>query len=328
MLLRPSGLIIPSTSKDKIMSISRPIKALAAGVFSSLFIATAAVAADFDFSPEQPGRPHVSADAKAVAALPKDYKFVKPGTFTVAIAPFGPPIATYATDAKTVIGADADIASLTAESLGLKLEFVPVAWADWPLGLSSGKYDAVISNVGVTEARKEKFDFSTYRLGLHGFYVRNDSKITAIKEPKDIAGLKIITGSGTNQEKILLQWDKKNRAAGLAPIELQYYDDQSASQLALLSGRADANFNPNGPLAYESAKQGKIRSVGTVNAGWPLKSNVGITTRKGSGLADALTIAINDLIASGRYAEVLKRWNLTEEALPQGETNPPGLPKS
>jgi polar amino acid transport system substrate-binding protein len=284
-------------------------------------------AADFDFSPEQPGRPHAKLDDKAVAAAAKDYRFVQDGVFTVAIVPFAPPISTYATDAKTVVGADADMASLVAESLGLKLDLHPIAWADWPLGLTSGKYDAVISNVGVTEARKEKFDFSTYRLGLHGFFVRNDSPITAIREPKDAAGLEIITGSGTNQERILLEWSKRDVAAGLKPIELQYYDDQAANILALLAGRADAIFNPNGPLAYETARNGKIRSVGTVNAGWPLKSDVGVTTRKGSGLAEAITIALNDLISKGQYATALARWSLAEEALPKSETNPPGLPK-
>lgn len=68
--------------------------------------------------------------------------------FTVAIAPFAPPISTYASDAKTVVGFDPDYAQLVADALGLKLELLPIAWADWPLGLSSGKYDAVISNVG------------------------------------------------------------------------------------------------------------------------------------------------------------------------------------
>jgi polar amino acid transport system substrate-binding protein len=286
-----------------------------------------AFAADFDFSPEQPGRPHAKLDSNAVAALPKDDKFVQHGVLTVAIVPFAPPISTYATDAKTVVGADADMASLVAESLGLKLDLHPIAWADWPLGLTSGKYDAVISNVGVTEARKEKFDFSTYRLGLHGFYVRNDSPITAIREPKDAAGLVLITGSGTNQERILLEWSRRNVAAGLKPIELQYYDDQAANILALLAGRADAIFNPNGPLAYEAARNGRIRSVGTVNAGWPLKSDVGVTTRKGSGLAEAITIALNALISNGQYATALARWSLAEEALLRSETNPPGLPK-
>ncbi|MDX7569080.1 transporter substrate-binding domain-containing protein, partial [Serratia marcescens] len=79
-----------------------------------------------------------------------------------------------------------------------KLELVPVAWADWPLGLESGKFDAVSSNVGVTEQRKEKFDFSTYRKDELGYYVKADSAIKAIKEPKDIAGLKVITDAGTN----------------------------------------------------------------------------------------------------------------------------------
>lgn len=284
-------------------------------------------AAEFDFSPEQKGRPRTQRDVAAIAAVPKDFKFVKDGVFTVAIAPFAPPIATYATDAKTVVGADPDYAQLIADSLGLKLDLLPIAWADWPLGLTSGKYDAVISNVGVTELRKEKFDFSTYRLGLHGFYVRVDSPIKEIKVPEQAAGLKIITGSGTNQEKILLEWNRLNLAKGLKPIELQFYDDEAGRTLALLAGRADANFNPNGPQAFQAAKDGKTRLVGTVNAGWPLKSDVAITTRKGSGLAEPLTIATNGLIKDGTYQALLARWGLQEEALERSETNPPGLPK-
>src|SRR5690606_39320070 len=154
----------------------------------------------------------------AVTAVPPGFKFVAPGNLTVAVAPGGPPLATYATDARTVVGADPEYASAVAESLGLQLELVPVAWIDWPLGLASGKYDAVISNVGVTEERKEKFDFSTYRQGLHGFFVKSDSPFTSIKEPKDAAGLRIIVAAGTTQERILVKWSEENVAAGLKPI--------------------------------------------------------------------------------------------------------------
>ena len=281
----------------------------------------------FDFSPQQAARPRAAKNPEAVAAIARDFKFVKDGVLTVAIAPFAPPIATYATDTRTVVGADPDIAQLVADALGLKLELLPIAWADWPLGLVSGKYDAVISNVGVTEERKLKYDFSTYRLGLHGFFVRNDSAIQAIREPKDIAGLRIITGSGTIQERILLEWNKQNQAAGLKAAELLYFDDDAGRQLALLSARADANFNPHGPQAYQAAKDGKTRLVGLVNAGWPLKADVAITTRKGSGLAQALTVALNGLIKNGHHAKALARWGLADEAVPQAETNPPGLPK-
>ncbi|MBV8500308.1 MAG: transporter substrate-binding domain-containing protein [Paucibacter sp.] len=279
-----------------------------------------------DLTPAQADRIHADRDPAAIQALPKDFKFVTPGTLTVAIAAAVPPTSTYATDAKTIVGADADHAHQLAEALGLKLNLVTVAWPDWPLGLVSGKYDAVISNVGVTEERKRKFDFSTYRLGLHGFFVRNDSPIHSIKEPKDIAGLKIITSSGSIQERILLEWNKLNIAAGRKPVELLYFDDLVAAKLALESGRADAHFNPHGPLAYLAAKERKTREVGTVNAGWPLKADVAVATRKGSGLAAALTAATNTLIHNGKYAQTLARWGLSQEAVAQSETNPLGLP--
>jgi polar amino acid transport system substrate-binding protein len=293
----------------------------------TLFAINATYSADFDLSPEQTGRIRVGKVEQAIAAVPKDFKFVAPGTFTVAISPGGPPLAAYATDARTVVGADPDYALAIADSLGLKLDLVPVAWIDWPLGLVSGKYDAVISNVGVTEQRKEKFDFSTYRQGLHGFLVRSDSAVSSIREPKDAAGLRIIVGAGTNQERILLKWNDVDVAAGLKPLELEYYDDDAASLLALRSGRAVVIVQPHAQLVFIAARDKDLKEVGTLSAGWPDRSDVAITTRKGSGLANALTIATNALIVDGAYARILDRWQLSGEALPKSETNPPGLPK-
>ncbi|NRP22448.1 L-cystine-binding protein FliY [Ensifer adhaerens] len=290
--------------------------------------AAATEADGFDFSPEQPGRVRAERNDAAVAAIAPGFTFVTPGKFTVAVSPGGPPLATYATDAKTVIGADPDYAQAVADSLGLTLELVPIAWIDWPLGLTSGKYDAVISNVGVTEQRKEKFDFSSYRQGLHGFFVKADSGVTSIREPKDAAGLRIIVGAGTNQERILLKWNDENIAAGLKPLELQYYDDEATSLVALASGRADVIVQPHAQLVFIAARDQNIKRVGTLSAGWPERSDVAITTRKGSGLADALTVATNGLIENGTYAKILDRWHLAEEALPKSETNPPGLPKT
>ncbi len=313
------------------MSILRKtIGLFAASLLASALGLSAANAADdiFDLSPDQPGRIRAEKDPAAIAAIPKDFKFTTPGKFTVAVSPGGPPLATYATDAKTVVGADPEYALAIADSLGLQLEIVPVAWADWPLGLVSGKYDAVISNVGVTELRKEKFDFSTYRQGLHGFFVKADSPVKEIKEPKDAAGLRITVGASTNQERILLKWSDENVKAGLKPIELLYHDDDAARLVALRSGRVDVIVQPHAQLVYIAARDKNIRRVGTLSAGWPERSDVAITTRKGSGLAAALTLATNDLIKSGAYAKLLARWQLSEEALPESQTNPPGLPKS
>src|SRR5690606_28983836 len=132
---------------------------------------------------------------------------------------------------------------------------------------------------------------------------------------------------GTNQEKIILEWDRLNQLEGLAPIEVQYYDDSAASTLAIQSGRADVEFNPNPTLSYSSAVTGDTRLVGVQSGGWPVKAEIAATTRKGAGLADAITIAINGLIDSGLYAKTLERWNVSAEAVQKSQTNPPGLPK-
>ncbi len=303
---------------------------LLAGVvaLATLGLGTAQAAEKFNLSPDTSNRVRAEKDETAIKAIASNFKFVEPGKFTVAVNAWDPPIATYASDAATVVGADPDLAQLLADSFGLELNLVSVAWADWPLGVSSGKYDAVISNVTVTEERKEKFDFSTYRKDVLGFYVKSDSKITEIKEPKDVAGLKVITGAGTNQEKIILEWDRQNVAAGLKPIEVQYYDDRAAADLALQSGRADIEFNPNATQAYSSSIKGHTKLVGIVSGGWPLTAEIAVTTKKGGGLADAVTVAVNDLIKNGKYGEVLKQWSLNAEAIDEAKTNPPGLPKS
>jgi polar amino acid transport system substrate-binding protein len=291
------------------------------------FVAGAQGVLKFNLSPEQ-NRIRADKNAKAIALLPKGV-LAQPGKLTVGIyaSNGGLPLSGFATDDKTVIGNEADIAQLIADSLGLELVFVPTAWEDWPLGLSSGKLDAFISNLTVTEERKELFDFATYRQDVLGFYVKSDSPIKAIKEPKDVAGLRIIVGSGTNQEKILLAWDETNKKNGLKAVDFQYIDDAAATNLAIQSGRADATFGPNASAAYTAATNGQTKLVGIVNGGWPLTANIAVGTKKGNGLAAAYAEALNGIIANGKYAQVLARWGLTAEKVDKSLVNPPGLPK-
>ena len=207
------------------------------------------LAQDADRTPEQKSRVRSETVEAAVKLVPSDFPFVAKGKLTVATVPYSLPLVDYASDAKTPIGFEPDLAQLLADGLGRDLELVPIAWADWPLGLASGKYDAVISNVTVTEERKEKFDFSSYRNDLLGFYAASNSKVTAIATPEDIAGLKVIVSAATNQEQILLRWIEANKAKGLPPTEVQYYDDQAVLDLALQSGRADVYLGPNATFA-------------------------------------------------------------------------------
>ena len=57
-------------------------------------------------------------------------------------------------------------------------------------------------------------------------------------------------------------------------------------------------------------------------------AEIAVTTRKGAGLAEAITRALNTQIRNGNYAKALERWNLGAEAIEESRTNPPGLPKA
>ncbi|WP_380178590.1 ABC transporter substrate-binding protein [Kalamiella sp. sgz302252] len=270
---------------------------------------------------------HAPLNPQAASLIPANYKFVTPGTLTVATAVLGsaPPFGLFARDNKTVIGSEADIARLVADGLGLKLKIVPASWEDWPLGVASGKYDAAIYNITVTKERKERFDFATYRQDTLGFYVKSSSKISKIETAPDIAGKRIIVGSGTNQEAILLQWDKENQARGLPAMQPLYVTDDAAATLAIQSGRADATFGPNVTGAYKAKLTGTTKLVGVVAGGWPKTANIAVTLKKGSGLVEAVQASLNSAIASGSYLQVLDRWGETVEKIDHSEINPPGL---
>ena len=269
---------------------------------------------------------HSSKNPQAVAQLPAGHRFAVPGSFTVAVAAQNsPPLTVFSDDNKTLLGSEVDIARLVADSLGLKLNVVPTSWEDWPLGVASGKYDAAISNITVTKERKEKFDFATYRKDSLGFYVKTNSPITSLTKAEDIAGLRIIVGSGTNQEAILLAWDKQNQAKGLRPFTPIYTKDDAPQTLALQAGRADAYFGPNVIGAWKAALNGKTRLVGSVDGGWPKAAHIAVTVKKGSGLAEPISTALNGVMKNGDYQQVLNRWGEGVERIDRSEINPAGL---
>ncbi|MFC4144773.1 ABC transporter substrate-binding protein [Micromonospora mangrovi] len=270
----------------------------------------------------------VPAKVDAVAALlPPEIR--DGGTLTIGVGAAGagfPPLAFTATDNKTLIGSEPDIAVAVAGILGLEPKLENTSWENLFVGLDSGKYAVGASNITVTEERKQKYDFATYRLDNLAFEAKKGAawKVTG---PKDVAGKRIAVGSGTNQEKILVEWSAEAKRQGLAPVDIKYYQTNQATYLALGSGQIDAYLGPNPSVAYHVAVAGQTGIIGTYSgAGGALQGKIALTTKKDSGLVRALAAAIDELIRSGDYGRILARWNLGNEATGKSEINPPGLP--
>jgi polar amino acid transport system substrate-binding protein len=243
----------------------------------------------------------------------------KDGKLTVATTAGSIPLSFHATDDKTPIGSELDIAQLVADKLGLELDVQVTSWENWPLKTQSGDFEAVFSNVGINKDRVKLFDFASYRAAYMGFEAKKSASYN-IRGADDISGLKVSVGSGTNQEKILLAWNKELEAKGKEPASLQYYSSDADTILALSSGRTDLNIAPYPSTVYRENTRDDLKIVGKVNAGWPSETLVAATTLKGNGLAPVITEALNSVIKDGSYGKVLNRWGLSEEALPESKT--------
>ncbi|MFK4299584.1 polar amino acid transport system substrate-binding protein [Arthrobacter sp. GAS37] len=305
--------VLPAVVLPALAACSDP-GASAAGASPSASAARNGVV--YNTAPEQ-NRIRAQKDPAAAAAVPA--AIGKDGKLTVATTAGSIPLSFYATDNKTPIGVEVDIAQLVADKLGLALDVQVTSWESWPLKTQSGDFEAVFSNVGINKDRVKLFDFSTYRAAYMGFEAKKSSTYN-IKGADDISGLKVSVGSGTNQEKILLAWNKDLESRGKAPATLQYYSSDADTILALSSGRTDLNIAPYPSVSYRENTRNDLKVVGKVNAGWPSKTLVAATTLKGNGLAPAITDALNSAIKDGSYGKVLDRWGLTEEALPESKT--------
>ncbi|MEU6511138.1 ABC transporter substrate-binding protein [Streptomyces sp. NPDC046942] len=235
-------------------------------------------------------------------------------------------------DQKTLTGSEPDLGRLVAAVLGLKPEVRTFTWENLFVGVDSGKVDVAFSNVTDTEERKKKYEFATYRKDNLAFETQAKSTWNFAGNYENLAGKTVGVGSGTNQEKILLEWQAKLAKEG-KKLTVKYYPDQNAYSLALNSGKIDAYFGPNPGVAYRVQKTAHTpqatRNAGTFSgAGASLQGLIAATAKKDSGLAKPLADAINHLIQNGQYAKWLAAYNLSNEAVATSEINPPGLPLS
>lgn len=275
----------------------------------------------------------VSEVAAIRAELPKP--LISSGKLAIGVGalPAGfPPLAYVGSDQQTLTGAEPDLGRLVAAVLGLKPVVSNATWENLFVGIDSGRTDVGFSNITDTEDRKKKYDFASYRQDNLAFEVLKSSNWNFDGDYESLAGKTVAVGSGTNQEKILLEWQAKLKAEG-KDLTVKYFPDNNAVYLALAGGKIDAYFGPNPGIAYhitqDAATTNPTRNAGKFSgAGATLQGLIGATVKKDSGLAKPIADAINYLIENGQYAQWLAAWNLSNEAVSSSQVNPPGLPLS
>lgn len=190
---------------------------------------------------------------------------------------------TYHDESDTLVGYDVEIAQKIAEKLGVTVTFVEGEWDGLLAGLDGGRYDIMINGVGVTDERREKYDFSTpYAYNRTAVVVRGD--YDAITSMEDLAGKNTAnTISSTYAE------EAESYGATVTGV-----DDLNQTIELLLSGRIDATLNAEVVFNdYQKAHPEANIKIATFSN---VVEQVAIPVRKGEDSASLLA-AINQALA-------------------------------
>jgi len=94
-----------------------------------------------------------------------------------------------------IVGYEIDLLKTMAAEAGFKVRIVNVPWNKLFKDLNTGRYDAVMASVSITDSRKEKFDFSEPYFTAEQLLVVPRAQAGSPIQGKDIAVFKLTTGA-------------------------------------------------------------------------------------------------------------------------------------
>jgi len=248
-------------------------------------------------------------DSSAAKLVPANLK--SKGTLVIAADASYAPNEFFASDGKTVIGMDADLAHALFPVMGLRANVVNATFATIIPGLTSGKFDVGMSSFTDTKAREKTVNFVDYFEAGTSFFEKASGgpKVTNLDS---ICGLNVSVEAGTTELADATAQKAKCVKEGKKADSVLSFSTQSEANLALSSGHAQVSM-ADSPVAAYQVKQsnGAFKLVGQSYGVAPY----GIAVPKQDGTLDqAILVALKDLIKNGQYAAILKKWGVSSGA--------------
>lgn len=261
-------------------------------------------------SSSAPGAGITAATPDAAAAGSAQSALAQSGTLTVATDASEAPDEYFASDGRTIVGMEADLATALGQVLGVQTKLVNTLFSRIVQGVTAHRYDVGISSMPVTAARRQSADFVAYfRAGLSVFV--NASNGPHIQSMSDLCGRRVAVESQTDELQQARIQDGECRAGGHPGVSIDPYPDEYTATVALTSGHEDACIAPYPVAVYQVQQWGGQLVLSTTS----FAGVYGIALPKGSALAPVLVRAVNDLISGGQYAQILAKWGLQEGAV-------------
>ncbi|MFF5291951.1 ABC transporter substrate-binding protein [Paractinoplanes globisporus] len=229
-----------------------------------------------------------------------------------------PPMEQFAPDGRTIVGFEPDLADALGRVLGVKIQMVTGPFQTALDRVADGTYDGVLSAVTDTEEREKKTDFVDYFSAGTSIIVQRGNP-SAIAELTNLCGHVVAAEQGTVQADLL---HRSQSGCGDRPMQINQYKTNADALLQLRTGRAAAVLNDY-PAASYLAEDSRTSNYYQLASGAQYEPGLfGIPVAKGNTqLRDALKGALDKVIASGQYADLLTRWGVSDGAVKNATVN-------
>jgi polar amino acid transport system substrate-binding protein len=242
------------------------------------------------------------------------------GELRILTNPIYPPIEFVNPDEGTLDGLDIDLANAIAGKMGLQTVFVPSSFESLLSGLDTGRGDMIMSGMSDNTKRQASVDFVDYLTSGPMLFTTKANEAT-YKATSDFCGKTIAGSRSTSFGENVATWSEANCVGnGLAAIIFEGTEDSNAARLGLQQGRYDGVVQGIETIAWQM----RVEPDTYVMVGKPLLSNdvFGMAFKKDNPeLRDGVAKALDELIASGEYAEILTKWGLTHNAVEKAVVN-------
>ena len=201
-------------------------------------------------------------------------------------------------------GFDVEIAAALCEVMGVEKVDVIQDWDGMIPGLLSKKFDAIISDMSITEKRKRVVNFSDSYYDETGLFLGRASDNFNFS-PNGLKGKKIGVQRATT-------WANYIKGVYGKSVDIKYYDTPASQVLDLKSGRIDlvlaSDIFVNKNLADPENKE--LSQVGDpVTDRKYIGDGVGIAIRKeDKELLAAFNKALAEIKTNGTYDKIYSKW--------------------
>lgn len=230
-----------------------------------------------------------------------------------AVDPSYPPFESKQPNGK-LVGFDIDLGNALCAQLQVKCIWIESSFDSMIPGLKARKFDAVLSDMGITEERRKQIDFTR---PIYNTPVQLVAAKAADLMPSaaSLKGKRIGVEQGTVQERYAqAKWQPQG-------VEIVAYDSQAQVESDLVAGRIDALFTDGAQaeLGFLRTPQGQRFAL----KGPPVQDAIigpgtAIGLRKGSTeLKDRLDQAFDTLVENGTFKRLQDKYFTTDISVPR-----------